>query len=285
MVHYIWEYNTSVHFAKFSTAPSIDGEPRLSKGTVKTFCTVDFTLYATKTPRYKWIDIKLLVTDAVGMNSSMGNDNNLARGFFNKNTFVYVFPGDCSLNNSQLPPGWSRPYIEPHTPNSATTYTSTTGWSVGVEGGGDKDGPKANVTLGGRIFTLDPIMPLLEWNSSPMRRLHNVGLRLWMTHSMRLRRDSWCSWGPCEGRLVLTLAPHRCVSTCNLTGMIVSDCFQPLSAGNARNARAYTGHPLLTRAASRACDSCCKCILIALGMCWTKLMLCYNVLHCKVVSG
>ena len=67
--------------------------------------------------------------------------------------------------------------------------------------------------------------------------------------------------------------------------MIVSDCFQPLSAGNARNARAYTGHPLLTRAASPACDSFCKCILIALGMCWTKLMLCYNVLYCKVVSG
>jgi len=80
------------------------------------------------------------------MNSSMGNDNNWARGFFNNYAFVYVFPGDGSPDNSQLPPGWSRPYIEPQTPNSATTYTSTTGWSVGVEGGGDKDGPKANVT-------------------------------------------------------------------------------------------------------------------------------------------
>lgn len=28
----------------------------------------------------------------------MGNDNNWARGFFNNNAFVYVFPGDGSLN-------------------------------------------------------------------------------------------------------------------------------------------------------------------------------------------
>ena len=70
---YYWKYNTSVQFANYSATPKVEGESWLSKGTIKAFCTVDFTMYATKTPRYKWIEVKL--TDAIGMNSThMGND-------------------------------------------------------------------------------------------------------------------------------------------------------------------------------------------------------------------
>ena len=75
------------------------------------------------------------------------NGDGWAKGFFNRSSNIYLYPGNSrDPNHSVLPAGWSRPNVEPHTPNSSTTYTSTTGWSFGVSGGGSKDGPNANVT-------------------------------------------------------------------------------------------------------------------------------------------
>ena len=62
----------------------------------------------------------------------MGNDSNWARGFFNNQAEICIFPGkkndDCT--DSKLSNGWSRECIEPHTANSKSEYTSTTGWWV-----------------------------------------------------------------------------------------------------------------------------------------------------------
>ena len=148
--HY-WEYNTRIAFQSFSDySPTHPDAPKslnnkLKRGHIKAFCTVDVNQYATKTPRQKWIQFKL--TDAIGMNSQMGVDDTSARGYFNRSSNIYLYPGNSNdPQRSVLAAGWSRPNVEPHTPNSSTTYTSTTGWSFGVTGGVDPDGPKADVT-------------------------------------------------------------------------------------------------------------------------------------------
>ena len=147
--HY-WEQLSTVHFEQLvDNAPTYPGAPdwlnnQLKKGFLKAFCTIDISLYATKTPRQKWIKFQL--TDAVGVTVSMTQDDNWAKGWFNHSANIYLFPGGgVDPNNSQLPPNWTRPNIQPHTPNSQTTYTDTTGWSFGVEGGVKPDGPYANV--------------------------------------------------------------------------------------------------------------------------------------------
>ena len=148
--HY-WEHKTHVRYQNFNDySPTHHDAPgwlndRLRNGHIKAFCTFDVTLYATKNPRQKWIQFRL--TDAIGMNSKMGSDDGWAKGFFNRSSNIYLYPGNSmDPNHSALPAGWSHPNVEPHTPNSSTTYTSTTGWSFGVSGGGSKDGPNANVT-------------------------------------------------------------------------------------------------------------------------------------------
>lgn len=149
---HFWEHLTTVKFMDFHDAsPKNVFAPdwlndRLSNGSIKSFCTIDISMYATKTPRKKWIQFTL--TDAVGMNAKMGSHDDWARGYFNDFAHFYLFPGiGDDPNNSKLPSDeWTRPSIEPKTSNSSTTYTSTTGWSFGVAGGVNPDGPEANVT-------------------------------------------------------------------------------------------------------------------------------------------
>lgn len=146
-----WEHFTTLHFdGNVDASPTHSSAPdwlndRLRTGSVKWFCTIDIWLYATKTPRKKWIRFKL--TDAVGMSASMGSDDKWARGFFNKSAHLYLYPGRGEdPDTSMLPEGWSRPSLQPKTPNSSTKYKSTTGWTFGVSGGGSSSGPSANVT-------------------------------------------------------------------------------------------------------------------------------------------
>ena len=143
--HY-WEHYTTLILDNVDAYPSYEGEPSWTGTTrCQTFCAVTIVMYATKQPRKKWIKFQL--TDAVGMKVTMANDQNSRRGHFNQKAKVYIYPGEGhDLHDSQLPPGWTRPYFEPRTPNSETMYISTTGWSVGVTGGGDANGPKAEVT-------------------------------------------------------------------------------------------------------------------------------------------
>ncbi len=146
-----WEHCTTIRFEQWvdnqPTHSSLPGwlNDRLKNGFVKAFCTIDVTLYATKQPRQKWIKYQL--TDAVGMSAKMTSDDRWAKGWFNHSANIYIYPGSGSdPNDSQLPGGWTRPYIAPLTPNSKTNYTSTTGWSFGVKGGIDSKGPSAEVT-------------------------------------------------------------------------------------------------------------------------------------------
>ena len=148
--HY-WEHKTRLTYVIYNDfSPDDTHAPgwlnvRLRKGHIKAFCSIDIFLFATKSPRQKWIEFRL--TDAVGMNSKMGSDDRWAKGYFNHSSTVYLFPGNGSNpHHSSLPTGWTRPNIEPHTPNEQTTYTSTTGWSFGVGAGVDPGGPNANVT-------------------------------------------------------------------------------------------------------------------------------------------
>ena len=146
-VHY-WSYFTNlIVVSNYSASPRVqEGFPEwLTNGKIHAFCAINISMYATKEPYQKFVQFKL--TDAVGMGSIMGNDRDVARGFFNNNAKIFIWPGTGNdPHASTLPAGWFRPYIEPHTPNSATTYTSTTGWSVSVQGGGDPDAPSADVT-------------------------------------------------------------------------------------------------------------------------------------------
>lgn len=149
-IHY-WEQFTTVQLGSIVDKPTDSSAPdwlndKLRTGLIKAFCTIDIWLYATKTPRKKWIQFKL--TDAVGMFADMGSDDKWARGFFNDTAHVYLFPGSgTDPATSQLPSAeWSRPSIQPKTPNSSTKYKSSTGWSFGVSAGVNPNGPSANVT-------------------------------------------------------------------------------------------------------------------------------------------
>lgn len=98
-----------------------------------------------------------------------------------------MFPGDGSLGNSQLPPGWSCPYLEPHTPNSATTYTSTTGWSVGVEGGSDKDGPRPTLLLATIKATRCNVL-LIDFS---VRKISDGSMTGWNFYYTAVDGDKW----------------------------------------------------------------------------------------------
>ena len=149
--HYYWEQLSTVHFEQYVlNQPTTSSGPdwlndQLKKGFLKAFFSVDVSLYATKTPRQKWIKFQL--TDAAGVTVKMTQDDGWAKGWFNHYADIYLFPGGGSdPHHSTMPPNWTRPNIQPHTPNSQTTYTDTTGWSFGVSAGVDPSGPNANVT-------------------------------------------------------------------------------------------------------------------------------------------
>ena len=136
--------------AKLSPEPFlafIEDEDWIKSTEIKMSCEVDIALYATKSPPYKWIQFRL--TDAAKIKSmcqsleeGKGNDTRSAKGFFNDCFTIFIYPSrsgeKTDPNSSELPEGWSRPYMTPHTPNSETTYLSTTGWdfnvNVGVSG-------------------------------------------------------------------------------------------------------------------------------------------------------
>ena len=102
--------------------------------TLKPFCTIHISQFASENPRSKWVRFRL--TDAAGMFAKMGMDSSRARGFFNHSATIRIFPGGSEAEpgtSSFSAAGWSRPHAEPHTPNSETTYVSTTGWEIGAK--------------------------------------------------------------------------------------------------------------------------------------------------------
>ena len=134
-----WEYHATISFSNNQFKPQHKRAPKwvkkcLSKGKLKCFCTIHVSLFASENPRSKWIRFRL--TDAVGMGAEMGSNDERVRGFFNHSATVCLFPGVSKVDphDSSFPAdNWCRPYMEPHTPNSETTYTSTTGWSIGAK--------------------------------------------------------------------------------------------------------------------------------------------------------
>ena len=134
-----WECYTTLELESYFEKIGVPDRDWIAQSTVKSFATIDISIYATKSPPNKWI--KFTLTDAVGMNTRMGNDSNSAHGYFNKSADIKISP-----ESNALPMGWSRPHLAPHTPNSESVYTAKTGWSVegGIEvsGGGAKVGPK-----------------------------------------------------------------------------------------------------------------------------------------------
>ena len=130
----------------------IDGQKWIKPTNIRFSCEVDIALYATKSHPYKWIRFRL--TDANKIKSMcesyeecQGNNTCSAKGFFNDCFTVFIFPSGVKKTDpcsSELPEGWSRPYMTPHTPNSGNTYLSTTGWefgaSVGLSGSSESGG-------------------------------------------------------------------------------------------------------------------------------------------------
>ena len=126
-----WKQFISLTFVNYKRKITVKEEKNDFNGENDAFFTLHIEIHATNRPAHKWIKFKL--TDAVGMKSIMGSDEEKRRGFFNHSASVYIFPGSGEDHTkSQLPLGWCRPYMEPRTTKSEATYTCTTGWSVGT---------------------------------------------------------------------------------------------------------------------------------------------------------
>lgn len=121
------------------------------KGWGKT-CTIfgSFTieLAAVLTPvRSKYVKITSVGT-AVGATTNPDSDYN--KSWFTRRARVIAYPGyhyTFDTNSVRLPSGWRRIAIAPETPNSVTTYTKTTGWSIGASAGATVS-TDPNVTVG-----------------------------------------------------------------------------------------------------------------------------------------
>ena len=79
-------------------------------------------------------------------------DTPTRRGCFTIGGGVKYYPIDLADSSSwpsgyefPLPTGWQRIHIAPETPNESSTYTSTTGWSVGPKVGADAEGPSLSL--------------------------------------------------------------------------------------------------------------------------------------------
>ena len=150
-----WESHTTLNLRTYcKLEPCHERAPkwlnkRFSRKAAKLrpFCTIHVAQFASRNPPSKWIRFKL--TDAVGMNTKMGMDDDRARGFFNHSATIRIFPGgsEAEPGTSSFPAaGWSRPHAEPHTPNSETTYVSTTGWDIGANAVISTGGPSMEIS-------------------------------------------------------------------------------------------------------------------------------------------
>lgn len=109
-------------------------ETWLADSTVKVFVTLDIFIYTALIPEtkanFKWI--KFTLNDASGITTTMGNDRNAARGYFNKSVDIKIHPA-----SKVLPVGWSRPHLAPQSSNSESEYTTKTGWGAEVSTKGE----------------------------------------------------------------------------------------------------------------------------------------------------
>ncbi len=113
------------------------------------FGSFDVEISATTTPEKKFVKINSVGTGVrIG---NMINNGKYGRKWFTNYGRVIYFPGSSytyNNNNVAIPSGWRRIHNEPLTINAKTTYVSTTGWSVGAEGGGEvAESPKAAMKL------------------------------------------------------------------------------------------------------------------------------------------
>ena len=124
---------------------TVPGQPWIKESTVHAYCKINIRLYATNHPGCKYVWFHL--TDGVGVDSTdMGNDTDLARGFFTNAVEVYIWPGkNTTPKRSCLPPQWMRHCYQPHTENPKTTYKSTTGWNICASAGYVGNQPCASV--------------------------------------------------------------------------------------------------------------------------------------------
>ncbi len=89
---------------------------------------------------------KHLLISSVGaaVKSNPVQDSDFQRGCFNSHGRVFYYPTTSSQgivdsgdwDTISLPSGWRRIYGQPESVNAENRYVRTTGWSVGVEGGG-----------------------------------------------------------------------------------------------------------------------------------------------------
>ncbi len=120
---------------------------------------------------------------------------------------IHVFPGSGDVNRSSLPSGWFRPYFEPQTPNSATTYTSTTGFKVGVMGGASPEGPSAEVSAS--VSKSEAVKRTI--NNFSVRNISDGSMTGWNFYYTAMDGDNWKKqvnfWGKLKALLILRRAP------------------------------------------------------------------------------
>lgn len=84
--------------------------------------------------------------------AKLGKNNTTDRVWGSRFGKLILYPGSFYTYDSKevsIPKGWRIIKLAPETKNSENSYTRTTGWSIGLEGGGEvgPDGPKGTVKL------------------------------------------------------------------------------------------------------------------------------------------
>jgi len=105
------------------------------KGTASFWGSFNIELAAVLEPvRSKYVKVTSVGT---AVNAKPAWDSARNRGYFTSSARVLCFPGwEGAPEKASLPNGWRRIAIAPETANSESTYTRTTGWSIGAKAGG-----------------------------------------------------------------------------------------------------------------------------------------------------
>lgn len=139
-----------VNFFRVQWSP----QPEVSSQKVEYFGSLEVDVYAVVAPRTsKLVKIKSVVT-GVSVPYGLWSDDAWNKGYFTVEGRFLLYPGREYLEPDQthqiaLPRDWRRLELQPKTPNSLTTYTATTGWSIGATVGATAkpEGPEASVSL------------------------------------------------------------------------------------------------------------------------------------------
>jgi hypothetical protein len=163
------------------------------------------------------IKSKYIKVTSVGTGISANPAWNSARnrGYFTSNARVLCYPGrDHAPSKASLPIGWRRIAIAPETSNSTETYTRTTGWSIGVKGGGKvAEKPEISAELSASYSSSESYTETIK--DFQVKNLSSAAVCEWHYEYTKMAR-SWTSlfnWPAPFRYIVIDRLPDLCTST------------------------------------------------------------------------